>query len=113
MNNEQSKAVKMLDETIIYFLNHGMSDLEISLSLKGNKTSVSVSAYTKKQPEDLDEVSESLLNPRQPEVEEYYWRLLGTNNKNNQLHLLGALVDDAKIMYEESKLTIQLIRTHF
>ncbi len=113
MNNEQSKAVKMIDEIMIYFINHGMSDLEIALSLKGNKTSVFVSAYTKKQPEDLDEVSESLLHPRQPEVEEYYWRLLGTNNKTNQLHLLGALVDDAKIMYEENKLTIQLIRTHF
>lgn len=112
MNNEQSKAVKMLNEVMIYFISHGMSDLEIVLSLQKSKTSVSVSAYTKTQPDDLDEVSESLLNPRQPEVEDYYWRLLGSNNKNNQLHLLGALVDDAQIMYDENKLTIQLNRNH-
>ncbi len=112
MNSEQSKAIKMINEVMIYFFNHHFSDLEMSLNVKEKKTVISVSGYSKTQPDDLVEVSESLLHPRQPEVEEYYWRLLGTNNKTNQLHLLGALVDDVSIMYEENLLTVQLIRHH-
>ncbi len=110
MSHEYNKAVKMLEEVIQYFISHQMTELEMKLSILNDVSEIVVSGLTKAQPDDLDQVSQSLNTPRQPEVEEYYWRLLGGNNKTEQLHLLGALVDEVKIMYEDYRLTLTLIR---
>ena len=110
MSHEYNKAVKMLEEVIAYFVSHRMMELEMNISIKSDVSIITVSGLTKTQPDDLNQLSQSLNNPRQPEVEEYYWRLLGGNNKTEQLHLLGALVDEANIMFDDHRLTITLTR---
>ena len=82
----------------------------MSLSLEKDHTKIVVSGYCLHQPDDLDQIKASLNHPRQSEVEEYYWRLLGSNKQTSQMHLLGALVDDGNIMYEDNRLTIELLR---
>lgn len=110
MSHEYEKAVKMLQEVIGYFTRHKIMELEMNISMKADHAVISVSGFASSQPDDLKQLDQQLNHPRQPEVEEYYWRLLGSNGKTNQLHLLGALVDQANIMYEDHQLTIQLIR---
>lgn len=110
MMNENNKSVKMLEELINYFLSHQIKNLTMNLALEKDQTIIMVSGHCLQQPDDLDQIKASLNHPRQPEVEEYYWRLLGSSKQTSQMHLLGALVDDGNIMYDDHVLTIELKR---
>lgn len=112
MLHESNKALRMLHELINYFLNHEMKILDMNLSIEEHQTSMKVSGVCETLPEDLEEVLTILNKPRQAEVEEYYWRLLGGDKQKNEVHLLAVLVDEVKTDYTDNRLSIELIRYH-
>ncbi len=112
MLHESNKALRMLHELINYFLNHEMKILDMNLNIEAHQTSMKVSGTCETLPIDLEEVLEILNKPRQAEVEEYYWRLLGGDKQKNEVHLLAVLVDEVKTDYQNNRLSIELIRYH-
>jgi hypothetical protein len=112
MLHESNKALRMLHELINYFLNHGMKELEMHLSIQADQTCMKVSGMCETMPLDFEDTINILNKPRLAEVEEYYWRLLGGDKQKNEVHLLGVLVDEVNTEYLNQRLSIELIRYH-
>ena len=43
-------------------------------------------------------------------MEEYYWELSGNYDMDTELTLVGMMTDDAKVYYDNEKVTIFLVR---
>lgn len=43
-------------------------------------------------------------------MEEYYWELAGETDSSEELGLVGTMIDEATIGYDEEKVVIELIR---
>jgi len=43
-------------------------------------------------------------------MEEYYWQLAGESDCDDELTLVGAMIDEAKIEMKDGNLTMKLIR---
>ena len=54
--------------------------------------------------------SQALSIPRQHEVEQYYWHLGGESEFDCELSLVGMMVDNTNIKYENDRLHIELQR---
>lgn len=110
MSNERMKATKILEELIGYFFNHNIDHLKMDLNYKEKEFIIQVEGQCSSRPSDLDHLIELLNEPRQDELEEYYWGLLGGNSQRQELDLLGSLVDCSEVTYEENILSITVYR---
>lgn len=71
---------------------------------------ITVSGQTPNKPLDLEQLAAALQEARQPELDEYYNDLLGTDSKNQGYHLLGAMVDASDVRYDGSILSVRVGR---
>lgn len=110
MTNERMKATKILEELIGYFFNHGIDHLKMKLDYNETEFIINVEGLCTSRPYDLDKLEELLNEPRQAELEEYYWGLLGGNSQRQELNLLGSLVDSADVVCDNNKLSITVNR---
>jgi len=108
VTSEKMKATKILEELIGYFFNHNIDHLQMELEYKNIEFMIKVQGICSSKPYDLDHLDEMLNTPRQAELEEYYWGLLGGNSQRQELNLLGSLVD-----FSEGSLSVTVYRkTH-
>jgi len=110
LTNERNKVSKILSELVNYFFSNSIHDLDIKVNYSTNSLVIEVSGKSIDEPKEMGKLNEILSSPRQAELEEYYWGLLGTNNSKQELYLLGALVDSGKVKYKNGFLTISIER---
>ncbi|SHE50520.1 hypothetical protein [Alkalibacter saccharofermentans] len=110
MNTEKMKATKILEELIDYFFRNNVTNMKIALDFESNEIIVHVKGSCPQKPDDFDELYDVLNSPRQPEIEEYYFELLGGNDRREELGLLGSLVDSALMSYENGMMSIKVTR---
>ena len=110
MTSERMKATKILEELIGYFFNHNIDYLQMELEYKDTEFIIKVEGTCSSRPSDLDHLNELLNTPRQAELEEYYWGLLGGNSQRQELNLLGSLVDCADVIFNEEILSVTVYR---
>ena len=110
MNSERMKAIKILEELIGYFFNHDINDIQMDLQYGDTEFKIMVEGTCKRRPADLDHLSDLLNTPRQAELEEYYWGLLGGSSQREELNLLGSLVDCGDVLYDREKLAVTVFR---
>ena len=88
-----SKIIKQLS---IYLLLHGINDFD--LSVRSNSKNVTFVLKIKGIKEAvLTDMKEKLSRKRELEVEVYGWELLGDTDTQNQLDVLGSLIDEVII----------------
>lgn len=105
------KAIKMVDELISFYFKIGITDIQIDLQYKEGEIEISLKGHCLHPPrEELEMLTEVLNAPRQEELEEYYWELVGESDHYQELTLLGSLVDYAEIDYHKNQLTIKVCR---
>ena len=75
-------------------------DLQVKIILEG--------AIENLPQKDLDKIIYILNEPRQEELDEYYWNLAG-DNRHPELNLFGTLVDNADIEYTDNILRVTVI----
>ncbi|MEN1759203.1 hypothetical protein AAIG11_01835 [Anoxynatronum sibiricum] len=110
MTSERMKTIKMLEELIGYFFRNNINDVQMDLHYGETECKIMLEGTCLSRPADLDQLNELLNTPRQPELEEYYWGLLGGNDTRQELNLLGSLVDCADVSYDLQKLSITVFR---
>lgn len=110
MNSERMKAIKILEELIGYFFSHEINDIQMDLHYGDAEFKIMVEGTCKNRPADLDQLSELLNTPRQIELEEYYWGLLGGSRNRQELNLLGSLVDCGDVDLKHEKLSVTVYR---
>lgn len=111
MKFQNEKLIKLMNELVNFCLGIGMNDLDISFKCHKDKGEITVSGYADNPPmEELQELEEILNAPRQDELEEYYWVLVGDGHGMHELEMVGTLVDNGSIVYEDKILTIYICR---
>lgn len=110
MYREKNKATKILEELIDYFLRNELNEMNMRLHLGEDELMVHIDGPCPEKPPDYDELYDFLNEPRRPELEEYYFELLGGNVRHEELKLLGSMVDRAEMSYEKGQLTITVYR---
>ena len=60
--------------------------------------------------EQLESLTKRLNAPRQREVEQDYWELMGESKDFSELTLVGMLCDDAEVVYNDKELSFTLRR---
>lgn len=111
MKYKREKLIKIMNELVNLCLHINMSDLEIKFSCDEDEGRISIQGPCDNPPMEMLEDLEFILNsPRQEELEEYYWSLVGDGHGNRELEMVGVLVDSGKISYKNNILKISVIR---
>ena len=111
MNHTNQRNMKIVDELMMFCLNHRCDNINLNLKIEDEKTIITIKAYINNLSDDiLSEIKSLLSTPRRPEMEEYYWNLNGNDDPDSELILIGMMTDDVIIEYKNNELKIKLIR---
>lgn len=110
MEKERIKALKIAAEIIRYFIDHVILQMNVDFDFGDEGFFVTVSGQAPAKPHDLEQLAADLQEARQPELDEYYNDLLGTDSKNQGYHLLGAMVDSSEVRYDGTTLSVRVRR---
>lgn len=102
--------VKIAAEIMRYFLDHQIEQMNVDFEFSDWVNGITVSGKTLERPHDLEQLTAALKDGRQPEMDEYYHDLLGSDSKSQDYYLLGAMVDSADVGYDGTTLTVRVGR---
>lgn len=102
----------MINEILNYAVHRGARDCHIKINEVSNKDNEIIMTF---KPLDLsitelNELRESLDIPRQVQVEEYSWELVGENEYYHELNMIGMMTDEASVEYNDNCLKVKLYR---
>ncbi|MFP4478381.1 MAG: hypothetical protein ACLFPM_02985 [Candidatus Izemoplasmatales bacterium] len=101
-----AKIIKQLSQ---YLMFHGIK--EFSLSFQSSKNEVTFIIESELiTPEISEYMKDKISRKREIEVEVYGWELLGDTDSQNELDILGALIDEISIRKENNKTTVIMKR---
>ena len=112
MATEKNKASKILSELVDYFFRNKIYKINMSLEYSAKETIIHIEGACSKKPEDYDDLYEVFNEERRPELEEYYYSLLGGDFKRDELNLLGSMINKADMSYQNNLLSITVFRFH-
>ncbi|MGL4738811.1 MAG: hypothetical protein ACRCW2_15260 [Cellulosilyticaceae bacterium] len=112
MRHEIKKVARMTDELTSFFLEHGAQDVKIHIQNQPRKEVIIVEAEPIRDMEaTIERMRAHLSYPRECEMEEYYWELAGGDVEGeDELGLVGNMIDDARIEYDEAHIRVELMR---
>lgn len=105
------KNLKIIDELMTCFHKFGANDIHVNMCTEEDSNKFILWGETPNLNEEhLENLINALNAPRQREIEEYYWNLLGEYETDNQLSIIGMMVDKAEVTFNNNILTIKLYR---
>ncbi|WP_373897173.1 hypothetical protein ACER0A_000385 [Haloimpatiens sp. FM7315] len=111
IKHTHEKNVKIITELMNFCYKHGGTNFHIDLSTEDKKICICIESEIYDLKDETLESSKNLLNcPRCHEVEQYYWNLTGNDISDNELSLVGMMIDKAEINYDNKTLKILVIR---
>ena len=111
MKHKRKRVMKIIDEITNFLFFIGSKKISIDyeendegflITLEGN--------YKKDKIQEIYNLVKYLNYEKEEEMEEYYWELSGKYDMGTELTLVGMMTDDAKVYYDNEKVTIFLIR---
>lgn len=111
MRHENKKVCRIVDELTTWLLQEDTNEIDLKIKKCEDRTLIRLVDYgTHLTDEDIEEISRTLNCQRQHEVEEYYWQLAGESDCDQELLLLGAMIDEAIVRKEDGNLILELTR---
>jgi hypothetical protein len=111
MKNSNQRNIKIIDELMSFCYKNNCENIKIDISCQSNITTIILNADIPNIKEkDLIYIKKSLDTPRYHEMEEYYWSLTGDDPDSTELSLVGMMVDESEINYNNPLLEIILKR---
>ena len=111
MNFKVEKNLKIISELMSFCYHFSAKDITVNIKTIDNTSNIVLDAIIKDFPkDDYDNLIQALSIPRQHEVEQYYWHLGGESEFDCELSLVGMMVDNTNIKYENDRLHIELQR---
>jgi len=111
MQHELKKVTLIINELITLMLQNGAEEIDMKIKRKEHTTEVilvnHMCDYSK---EFIDKLRYNLKTQRQSEIEGYYWQLLGEDDVVEEIHLVGAMIDEASVEMHQKDLHIHIIR---
>ena len=114
MKSDRMLALQISSELVDYFLQNHIKQIRMDMEFLMDHFTIEVSGQADQMPEDLGELTEALHEGRQPEMDEYYDALIGCEFRDQGFHMLGGLVDESRVSYQDGKLSVKVRRNgHF
>lgn len=111
MRTHIKRITSIADEITTFLLLENFSKLSITIDPEDKVTRFRFvcenSSMTQKQ---LDEILHVLNQPRQIELETYFWTLLGESGADMSLNVVGRMIDTADGYIENGSVVLELSR---
>ena len=104
-----NKICKIIEEMSLFLMDSGYYSFSIDIK-QGKKESIITFTTDELDEEVKDYIIEKLSEPREEEVEEYSWMLMGEGSAADDLDIIGMLVDSVNIKNENNKSIVEVIR---
>lgn len=105
------KNLKIINELMTCLHKLGANNINVNMCTEEDSTNFLLWGET---PDLTQEKLETLINAlntsRQHEIEEYYWNIIGEYETDNQLSIIGMMIDNAEVTFNNKILTIKLCR---
>ncbi|MDP2813356.1 MAG: hypothetical protein Q8S15_02655 [Erysipelotrichaceae bacterium] len=111
MRTHVKRIASIADEIMTFLLLENFSTLSLTIVPEGKVTTFRfVSENCSMPQEKLDEILEVLNQPRQIELETYYWSLLGESGADMSLSVVGRMIDSAHGHFENGSVVLTFTR---
>jgi len=111
MKNKFELALKITSDLMTYCHKHGAVKFSTKMSESEDEISFMIEAYPVKiSDEQFEDVSKKLHAPRQRDVENDFWELIGESEDFCELMLVGMSCDRAGVEYDGERLAFKLVR---
>lgn len=111
MQHEVKKVTLIVNELMTLLLLNNAEEIDIKIKHVGEHSEIYfIYRQCKFDDKLIEKIKYNLNIQRQSEVEGYYWQLVGDDDSGDELHLVGAMIDEAKIEMKDKDLHIHLIR---
>ncbi len=103
MKHYKKRIAKIADELITYCFFMGSKD--ISLNIKEEKEFYKIYLrcnYPEGSQDKVEKLVKLLNCPKQEGIEEYYWELTGEGDVNNELSLIGMIIDKIEVKFQDN-----------
>lgn len=108
---EKLIAKRILDELLTFFVEGQAESIRMGIDYVANGFYVQLVGRVTAEQSSVDHLTQLLAEPRNPSLEEYYEDLLGmAHHEVEDYHLLGLMVDEVELSFEEGILNIKLFR---
>ncbi|MCL2078818.1 MAG: hypothetical protein FWH17_03130 [Oscillospiraceae bacterium] len=105
------KTLRITSDLMLYCHHHDATNLTSHITEENGTIRYEITASPVCLDEHkLDELRKRLDAPRQREMECDFWELMGESQDFSELTLVGMLCDESDVSYENSVLTITLLR---
>lgn len=111
MRTHVKRITSIADEITTFLLLENFSKLSMTIEPEGKITKLRfVSENSSMTEEQLEEILQILNQPRQIELETYYWTLLGESGADMSLNVVGRMIDTAQGYLENGTIVLTLTR---
>ncbi len=111
MRHEIKKVCRIVDELTTLLLSKDTNEVDFKIVTQPDRSIINIVDYnTRFEDAYIDHLRLTLNRQRQTEIEEYYWQLTGETDSDDEITLVGAMIDTATIEKRDGNLYIQLIR---
>jgi len=111
MKNNLEIALRISSDLLTYCHHHGATEYDTKISEGEESILYIIHAYPVSMTDDqLADLRKRMSAPRQRDVENDYWELIGESEDFSELMLVGMSCDEAKIDYDGANLTFTLLR---
>lgn len=102
---------KIIKQLSLFLMLHGVKDFNIEYHLQAERV-VFVITVQELKSEFIERMKEKVGGQREIEVETYGWELMGDTDSQNELDILGSLIDEIDIQEVNNHHQITLTRQH-
>jgi len=111
MKTKFEKSMRIASELLSYCHHNGACEYQLEITEESSMvTHVVKGSPVTISEEQLEHLRNLLGAPRQRDIEQDYWELMGESEDFSELTLIGMLCDEAIVEYEDSTLTITIKR---
>jgi len=111
MQHEVKKISLIINELVTMMLLNGAEEIDMNIKRKSKTSEVTLIHRNCVYPDIfIEKMRYNLSTQRQSEVEGYYWQLVGEDESSDELHLVGAMIDTAKVEVVDNDLYIYISR---
>ena len=113
MSNSIDKSISIITVLMLYCHKLGSTTSHVVMDLQPDMAHYKIRApIAHVEPEELERVRYYLNQPRDRMIEESYWMLSSRSDGTEQLRLIGMMVDEAEVIFENSELYICVRRSN-
>ena len=111
MKHEFEKNMRIMTDLLIYCHELGAADYHIDMGRESDGYHCCITCSLAGIPDKvLSELERALNIPRQKEIEQNFWGLSGEVATDTELTLVGMMIDEATVTYENDALVIRCMR---